>query len=575
MQDSSSVNVSQRVVSLSPSTKKQLVEVERLIIHGRYKDVLIVIEEGLKKKDISKKEELSFLIQKGEVEFILGNSQESLQLAELVLKESEGLDDIFLRLDALIVKVVNYFWLGRFKEALEIAEKCLEEIPTAANLPIKKIAKRKAQTLLYKAVIFIQTGNYETGFELAKEIMPIAEESGNKNVISLSLLMVGAVYFMLGELKNSEEYLEKGIEIATELGNKFNIANGYLFLALVYKQRRDYEQALDLHKRAFVLAEEIGSTNIHSSYNNMGTIYRAMFQLDKALECYQESLKHAEMIRHIAYANIGEVYFLKYELEKAQEHYLKSMKIAEEINSLGNLSLTFYSLILISLELNQIPQAQKYLERLEQISKVKGYYYIASKHRFASILVLKASGDISDLVQAAESLKMLLVEEGLPSILRLDVLYTLLEIRIKELQISINENTLAEVKKQTIRLEVEAEEQNRQWLLANIYRLQSQLALIELDAKKAIELLQKAKIIAEETKIKILMKGIKEDQEKIEQQLSMWNDLQKQKAPISETVKLVSLESSLKSIKQETVLEERDEQTGKLIEYRKLFALKI
>ncbi len=574
MQDSSSVNVSQRVVSLSPSTKEQLVEVERLIIHGKYKEVLIVIEEGLK-KNISKEEELSFLIQKGEVEFNLGNSQESLQLAELVLKESEGLDDIFLRLDALIVKILNYFWLGRFKEALEIAEKCLEEIPTAANLPIKKIAKRKAQTLLYKAVIFIQTGNYETGFELAKEIMPIAEESGNKNVISLSLLMVGAVYFMLGELKNSEEYLEKGIEIATELGNKFNIANGYLFLALVYKQRRDYEQALDLHKRAFVLAEEIGSTNIHSSYNNMGTIYRAMFQLDKALECYQESLKHAEMIRHIAYANIGEVYFLKYELEKAQEHYLKSMKIAEEINSLGNLSLSVYSLILISLELNQIPQAQKYLERLEQISKVKGYDYIASKHRFASILVLKASGDISDLVQAAESLRMLLVEEGLPSILRLDVLYTLLEIRIKELQISTNENTLAEVKKQTIRLEVEAEEQNRRWLLANIYRLQSQLALIELDAKKAIEFLQKAKIIAEETKIKILMKGIKEDQEKIEQQLNMWNDLQKQKAPISETVKLVSLESSLKSIKQETVLEERDEQTGKLIEYRKLFALKI
>ena len=42
-----------------------------------------------------------------------------------------------------------------------------------------------------------------------------------------------------------------------------------------------------------------------------------------------------------------------------------------------------------------------------------------------------------------------------------------------------------------------------------------------------------------------------------------------------ETVKLTSLENTMQSIKQETVLEERDEETGKIIEYRKLFALKI
>ncbi len=55
----------------------------------------------------------------------------------------------------------------------------------------------------------------------------------------------------------------------------------------------------------------------------------------------------------------------------------------------------------------------------------------------------------------------------------------------------------------------------------------------------------------------------------------MWNELQEQKAPLEETLKLVSLESTVDTIKKETILENRDKETGKIIEYRKLFALKI
>jgi hypothetical protein len=108
-----------------------------------------------------------------------------------------------------------------------------------------------------------------------------------------------------------------------------------------------------------------------------------------------------------------------------------------------------------------------------------------------------------------------------------------------------------------------------------VYRLQSQLALIELDAKKAIDLLQKSQTIADEINVELLSKEIRDDQEKIKKQMTMWNKLQEQKAPLSETIKHVSLESTVKNIKQETVIENRDKETGKIIEYRKLFALKI
>ncbi|MHA1435242.1 MAG: hypothetical protein ACTSO7_15480, partial [Candidatus Heimdallarchaeota archaeon] len=154
---------------------------------------------------------------------------------------------------------------------------------------------------------------------------------------------------------------------------------------------------------------------------------------------------------------------------------------------------------------------------------------------------------------------------------RLDALYSLLEIRIKELQMSATKEALAEVKKQAIRLEVEAEERRHQWLLGNVYRLQSQLALIDMDAETAIELLKKAETIAVESKNEFLKEKVNEDREKINQQLAMLQNLQERKAPISETVKLASLVNTIQTIKEETVLEERDKESGKIIEYRKLF----
>ncbi|MHA1125408.1 MAG: tetratricopeptide repeat protein [Candidatus Heimdallarchaeota archaeon] len=561
---------------MSSTTKKQLQEVEQLIIHGEFQEALSVIEEGLKKKGISKEAELSFLILKSEVAYYLGNLQEALQLAELVLKASKGLANVFPQLDALILIAISSWWVGKLSEGLETAEKGLEIISSATNLPAKAFAKRKAQLLLHKAVIITDLGDFEKGLELAKEALSFAEESGYKNVISPTLLMLGGIYRFLGETKKGEEHSERALDIATKIGNKFYIAYSYLFgLISVKVRRREYEQALDLYNKAFDLLEEIGSTLLLAYKNDMGLVYRSMFQLDKALECFQETLKYSELGKPLAYANIGYTYFLKYELEKAQEYYLKSMKIYEEMNDRRILPFNLYNLVLLSLELKNLTQAQKYLERLRQISNETGFERIGRVYRYVSILVLKASGDISDLVEATKLLSSFLAEEDLHSFWRLKALYSLLEIRIKELQLSTTDATLTEVKKQAIRLEVEAEEQQLRWLLGNVYRLQSQIALVELDAKKAIELLDKAQVIAEEIKNELLKKEIKEDQEKIEQQLNMLQKLQEQKAPLSETVKLVSLENSLKSIKQETVLEERDKETGEIIEYRKLFSLKL
>jgi tetratricopeptide (TPR) repeat protein len=551
---------------LSSNFEKQLKQVDQLIIHGKFKEAHKMINDGLKSKKISKKGELRFLVHKSELEFYFGNFDESIRLANLVLKEDEGLDTILLTVDALTWKAVSLFWNGKISEYLVTIEKGLTTISTVKKLPVKAIAKRKVQLLSWKSLLTNLLGDFEKGLELAKEALSLAEESGYRNIISLSLIMLGGTYLFLDETKKCEEHSKKALDIAIELGNKFHIAFSYaLGLVRVKRRRREYEQTLDLLRKVFDLTEEIGCKFLFVSKNDMGLVYRDMFQLDKALECFQEALKHSEFLKHTVFMNIGYTYFLKYDLVNAQEYYFKSMKINEEMKDRFILPVNLYYLVLLSLELKNLTQAKKYLKRLEHISNETGFERIGRTYHFASILILKASGKISDLI----------AEEDLPSFWRLDALYSLLEIRIKELQLSTTVAALTEVKKQAIRLEVEAEEQKLQWLLADVYRLHSQLALVALDIKGAIEFLEKAQLIAEEINVELLKERIKTDQEKIEQQHTVWNKLQEQKAPIGETVKLVSLESTVKNIKKDTILEERDEETGKIIEYRKLFALKL
>ncbi len=90
-----------------------------------------------------------------------------------------------------------------------------------------------------------------------------------------------------------------------------------------------------------------------------------------------------------------------------------------------------------------------------------------------------------------------------------------------------------------------------------------------------MESLNIARELAEEKGLKILIQGIIVEQEQLEKQLGMWQQLQEKKTPLVDTIKQVSLDKTVKRITRETILEKRDEKTGEVLEYRKLFALKI
>ncbi len=562
-----------RGISLSSTTQKKLQKIEQLLIHGEFQKALDEIAEGLKTKDNKNEDKLAFLVHKSDIRNELGKHLEALELVDEVLKESKKLDNNLIIIDSFIQKVIAlYYTTGEFNEGLSYIEKGLKLLKKTPNIHPKELAKRKSMLLHWNGLVVYQLGDFEKNKELLQESLLFAEKSGNKRIIARCLSFLG---FFLRDDEKQNEYFDRAYKTAVEIGNKLELAAYCITYGYILGKRREFDKSFKTYEKGFSLMDEIGSTLYYIAYNDLGLIYRANYQLDKALECFQKSMEGFAMGKHITLNHVAYTYFLKYDLEKAQEYYLKSLKLCEEKNERKALPNVLFNLILISIELKNLNKAQQYLGRLEQISIETGFERINRLYRYASILLLKTSSDFNDWGQAEDLLEEMLKEDNLPSKWRLDVLYNLIEIRIKGLQLSPSEESLKKAQKWLTHLETEAEAQQHHWLQANVYRLQSQLALVELDINRAIEFLDKANVIADEIEVKILKKGIKEDREKIDQQFAMLKKYQEQQASISERVKIVSLESTVDDIKQETVLEERDKETGEVIEYRKLFALKI
>ena len=77
-------------IFLSSTIKKQLQEVEQLIIHGKFQEALNLFEEIAKKKGVGKEEQLAYMILKSE---ILSNGLENAYPSGLVVTGGSAMLD--------------------------------------------------------------------------------------------------------------------------------------------------------------------------------------------------------------------------------------------------------------------------------------------------------------------------------------------------------------------------------------------------------------------------------------------------------------------------------------------------
>jgi len=156
--------------------------------------------------------------------------------------------------------------------------------------------------------------------------------------------------------------------------------------------------------------------------------------------------------------------------------------------------------------------------------------------------VLKTSKDSNNLKEA-ENLLVQIVEDEItePEFFVL-ALISLCDLFLGELSTSNDPETLKKIDPIITRLYKIAEKQHSHLWLAETKLLQAKLALIQMKIEEGQKLLTQSQRIAELHGLNLLAMKISSEHDKLLKQIDVWNTLKIENAPMSERVKLASIE---------------------------------
>jgi tetratricopeptide (TPR) repeat protein len=599
---------------LAGTVLDDLLRAEQLIRENKHEEASIFLQEISKKKKLSEEDKLASLILTYRVKLILGEKEGAYNQAKKIWPKIKKLGNILPILDYLIIIIDYSRTKSDFDGGIEVVEKHKELVLKLEEKIPKKIEKRyKYRKNVYcrlVGILYWYKGKFDESLDYSKQCLEIGEElqedymlidasnniglanwskgnideaikyyeqalrisekAGYKLRAARVLTNLGNAYTQKGDLETALKKQQQSLKLKKELGNRREIAITLINIGVVFHLKGEINQALNYYKEALKVGEEIDSKlDIALALNNIGNIYLLKGELNKGIDDYKKSLqlyKELDIKEKIALLqlNIGSAFNEKGEEKEANSYYLESLENYEKIeNHLGS-AMVLFVLIQEATEKKDLKEANKHLDKLQQINKSVKIETIDLRYRLAKAFVYKNDKQTRIRTKAIVLLEQIIEEEVIDHSLTVIAMINLCDMLIVELKQSGDSELLTEIKVLIQKLRKIAEEQKSNPILVEIYRLEALLSLAELDLKETRKLLQIGLALAEEKGLENIASSLRKEQQNLEEQITLWEKLQKQNAPLIETLQHVKIEESMKHLQKEET-----------IAYRKLFSLKL
>ncbi|NHK31660.1 MAG: tetratricopeptide repeat protein [Asgard group archaeon] len=378
--------------------EKELDKARHFLRTKKYDDVLDIISKVEKQNKISLKlRDRIFDLKIGALNG-LGRIDEMYKELKQNIDNHTKKNDWLNVLDSMILKIRIKFIELKKDDLLEIADEGLEILKKIKELT-PKLLERKAWLLYWKGNTYTWSGDSKRAIKFLKQALKFAKEISNKEIMGLSLHLLGVVYGTLSDFELSIEYMTQALEIFEKLGDKEKIAHLYRHLGVSHSFRGEYKIARDY---SYKFIDLIGETplvllGIADSYWREG-------ELDKGLELMSDGLKrvHDQLEnpdeRPLVLFFQGNLLSRKGELDKALEIYHKAVKISIQKNDRsqpwGYYDVGIATCHLLKGELNE---ALEYaMEALDKFGRTNTKYGLG----FAHSLLMKIYYELDDLMNA-------------------------------------------------------------------------------------------------------------------------------------------------------------------------------
>jgi len=253
-----------------------------------------------------------------------------------------------------------------------------------------------------------------------------------------------------------------------------------------------------------------------------------------------------------AYSSFGRLYLLSGDLDKALANFDLAIEVSrEQYNEHEHplhLTVAITMATRAAVENNDIEEAEKYFKGLEDLYNRKKEQggIISSLYKYAKAYLLKHSKRARDRVYAEELCKEIFEDKMSPDWILFSTHVYLCELLLTELRLSNDVSVIDELNLVIERFMEMAQQRGFNYYLVEGYVLQAKLALLTFDMKTARRLLTQARRIAE----RLGFSGVADEVSNLEQginvKMDLWEQLEKENAPLSERIELAGLNEHLR-----------------------------
>ena len=527
---------------------------EQLMNEGKLSEALHLLETIEKRNELTSNDHLSCQILRSTLFIKMGQYEEALGITEIAEEESRRLNSPLQIVDTLNLTAEVFLLLGKFDESLEAVDQS-EQILKA--IPLKQSPEwvtRKATQFNRRGTIYMKKGYFDQALDNYEQSLLLFEKISSKKGIAESLYNIGSIHWRNSELDKSLQYFEQSLRLREELGDNFGVALSLNAVGIIYRRRGDLNKALEYYKRSLVLKEQLGNNPLIAiALNNIGTVYRRKGELEQALEYLQRSLKlkedtgNAENIA-LALRNIGLIYRDIGDLDTAIEYHQRCLQLREEVANAFLIIDILFNLILIAIDKRLVEKVRWYLERMVEIKNKNNNKIIHQSYLVSEALVLKMSSRPRDREKAKKLLGFIIKDDILEDEVIKIAMINYYDLVLADLKALGNQQEFDDARILINRLAEVAREQQSYTFLVEVYILQSNLALLELNLLEARKLLTHAQRIADERGLRRLAMTVSKEHDTLLAELSKWEQLIEQGAPLVERAVLLDVQSTVVDI---------------------------
>jgi serine phosphatase RsbU (regulator of sigma subunit) len=286
-----------------------------------------------------------------------------------------------------------------------VSQKGTDSLNYQHNLDSLQDALSKATTDTSRSQLMLaladtyQYKDRQKAFQLAKQALEAAEQSGDQRKIGRAQNYLGDLYWFSGDFASSSEHYFKALKIYEELKDKAGMADCYRNIGWIYQGQQRYDLTLEYYFKSLEINKQLKlDRKIIANYDDLGICYKLMKNFPEALKYCEKTIELARGYKSAkglatGYGNLASIYVNTGQLDLAIENFQLSNKYHENLEDHFNCSEGYVGMAECYFKLDNFRKALEYAEKGATMAAKYEYKHTeASGYR----LMAEAYGKLND-----------------------------------------------------------------------------------------------------------------------------------------------------------------------------------